>query len=199
MVDLPAGCYSDDTQLRLATSRSILGDGHFDVETFKGGTDDLAVIRPGWREGTKAAAAALVSPDVNWFSNFFQSDDVRYLDAGGNGAAMRIQPHVWAAKDKSQPGIVLARCRPQRCLQPRAHQGILGAVFHALCLADAFSKRAVPGPESWTAAIGRFKDVAKIVDTDSELSAFWRPVWEELSDRRLKRRSIGSLMNARPM
>jgi ADP-ribosylglycohydrolase len=33
-VELPMGCYSDDTQLRLATSRSIRGDGSFDVETF---------------------------------------------------------------------------------------------------------------------------------------------------------------------
>ena len=33
-VDLPAGCYSDDTQLRLATCRAIRGDGAFDVEAF---------------------------------------------------------------------------------------------------------------------------------------------------------------------
>ena len=32
-VDLPVGCYSDDTQLRLATARSIRPDG-FDVEAF---------------------------------------------------------------------------------------------------------------------------------------------------------------------
>src|ERR1700761_9378835 len=30
----PAGSYSDDTQLRLATCRSLRSDGHFDVETF---------------------------------------------------------------------------------------------------------------------------------------------------------------------
>ena len=33
-VVLPAGCISDDTQLRLATSRSIGPGGNFDVETF---------------------------------------------------------------------------------------------------------------------------------------------------------------------
>ena len=32
--DLPAGSYSDDTQLRLATSRAIRGDGRFDVQSF---------------------------------------------------------------------------------------------------------------------------------------------------------------------
>src|SRR6266550_2846152 len=33
-VDLPAGTYSDDTQLRLAVARCIRGTGRFDVETF---------------------------------------------------------------------------------------------------------------------------------------------------------------------
>src|SRR2546430_1538367 len=33
-VVLPAGTYSDDTQLRLATSRAIRGDGTFDVAAF---------------------------------------------------------------------------------------------------------------------------------------------------------------------
>lgn len=180
MVDLPAGCYSDDTQLRLATSRSILGDGHFDVETFA--KVELTIwpsYALGGGRGTKAAAAALVSPDVNWFSNFFQSDDVRYIEAGGNGAAMRIQPHVWAAKDKTQPESFLRDVVRNAVCSHGHPRGIAGAVFHALCLADAFSKRAIPGPELWTAAIGRLKEVAGIVETDSELSAFWRPVWEE--------------------
>src|SRR5690554_4846742 len=33
-VEIPAGCYSDDTQLRLSTARAIRGDGVFDVEAF---------------------------------------------------------------------------------------------------------------------------------------------------------------------
>jgi ADP-ribosylglycohydrolase len=33
-VQLAAGTYSDDTQLRLATSRAIRADGYFDVEAF---------------------------------------------------------------------------------------------------------------------------------------------------------------------
>src|SRR4051812_611552 len=34
IVDMPAGTYSDDTQLRLATSRAIRADGTFDVDAF---------------------------------------------------------------------------------------------------------------------------------------------------------------------
>lgn len=187
MVDLPAGCYSDDTQLRLATCRSILGDGHFDVETFA--KVELTVwpaYALGGGKGTKAAAAALISPDVNWFSNFFHADEVRYLDAGGNGAAMRIQPHVWAAKDKSEPHSFLGDVVRNAVCSHGHPRGILGAVFHALCLADALCRRDVPGPEEWTAAIGRLNKVLELVETDSELSAFWRPVWEERVGSTLK-------------
>src|SRR6266571_942461 len=83
-IDLPAGCYSDDTQLRLATSRAIRGDGTFDVEAF------VKVELPVWLSyalgagrGTKLAAASLKSPDVAWFSNFFDKSKVRYVDCGG--------------------------------------------------------------------------------------------------------------------
>ena len=58
IVDLPAGCYSDDTQLRLSTCRAIRGDGKFDVEAF------AKVELPVWLSyalgagrGTKTAAA----------------------------------------------------------------------------------------------------------------------------------------------
>src|SRR2546425_10102720 len=59
-VELPAGCYSDDTQLRLATSRAIRGDGYFDVESF------AKIELPVWLSyslgggtSTKAAASGL--------------------------------------------------------------------------------------------------------------------------------------------
>jgi ADP-ribosylglycohydrolase len=99
VVELPAGAYSDDTQLRLATSRSIRSDGEFDVETF------AKVELPVWLcyalgggHSTKAAARAVGHPDVNWYSNFFEDKAVTYMGSGGNGAAMRIQPLVWASK-----------------------------------------------------------------------------------------------------
>src|ERR1700729_2272988 len=59
-IELPAGSYSDDTQLRLAVCRAIRGDGIFDVEAF------AKIELPIWLsyslgagKGTKAAAAAL--------------------------------------------------------------------------------------------------------------------------------------------
>ena len=91
---LPQGCYSDDTQLRLATSRAIRPDG-FDVEAF------AKVELPVWLsyglgggKSTNAAAAHLALPSSAWWRNRFKG----WTQSGGNGAAMRIQPHVWASR-----------------------------------------------------------------------------------------------------
>ena len=91
---LPAGCYSDDTQLRLATARAVHGAG-FDVEAFA--RIELAVwpaYALGGGRASKSAAAQMAKPSVPWFGNFYDG----WLNAGGNGVAMRIQPHVWAAR-----------------------------------------------------------------------------------------------------
>ena len=94
MATLPAGCYSDDTQLRLATGRAIRPDS-FDVEAF------AKVELPVWLgyalgagKSTSAAALNLSKPRTSWFANTFKG----WTESGGNGAAMRIQPHVWAAR-----------------------------------------------------------------------------------------------------
>ena len=98
-VALPQGCYSDDSQLRLATGRAIRSDG-FDVEMF------AKVELPVWLSyalgagrSTSAAATNLARRKVQWFANTFKD----WTNSGGNGAAMRIQPHVWAARNLDDP------------------------------------------------------------------------------------------------
>ena len=90
VVDLPQGCYSDDTQLRLATGRAIRSEG-FDVEAF------AKVELPVWLSyalgggrATSLAATNLIKRSTPWFANTFKG----WNNSGGNGAAMRIQPHV---------------------------------------------------------------------------------------------------------
>jgi ADP-ribosylglycohydrolase len=107
-VDMPAGAYSDDTQLRLAVARSIRGDGKFDVETFA--NIELPVwlsYALGAGRGTRAAASSLIRDNVNWVTNFYESDEQGYVSSGGNGAAMRIQPHVWSASNRRRPETYL--------------------------------------------------------------------------------------------
>jgi ADP-ribosylglycohydrolase len=180
LVDLPAGTYSDDTQLRLATSRAIQGDGHFDVEAF------AKIELPVWRcyslgagRGTKAAAAALARQDVNWFSNFFAYGDAAYMKGGGNGAAMRVQPHIWSARDRSNPKSFLRSVIRDAVCTHGHPRGILGAVFHAVCLAAAFDRRSIPGYEMWAQAVECFRDAEAAIYSDGDLSTFWLPVWEK--------------------
>jgi len=188
-VSLPKGCYSDDTQLRLATSRSIRGDGDFDVEVF------AKVELPVWLSyalgagrGSKAAAASLARQSTNWFSNFFEQKNTNYFQTGGNGAAMRIQPHVWASTRRQNPETYLLDVIRNSICTHGHPRGFLGAVFHAYCLANTIETNEIASIDVWERAIDVFLDVPEIINSDSELSAFWKPVWEE--------RSGGSLKNA---
>ncbi|WP_416221504.1 ADP-ribosylglycohydrolase family protein [Rhodoferax sp.] len=109
--------------MRLSTSRAINGAGFFDVESF------AKIELPVWLNyalgagrGSKAAAANLALRDSSWSLNFFSSASVKYWDGGGNGAAMRIQPHVWQNHDAPRHAFVSDVIRNSVCTHghPRA-------------------------------------------------------------------------------
>lgn len=187
LVDLPAGCYSDDTQLRLATSRAISGDGHFDVEAF------AKVELPVWLSyslgagaGTKAAAANLSNPQVNWFSNFFRYKNANYVDGGGNGAVMRIQPHVWASTDKGAPATFLGDVIRNAVCTHGHVRGIFGAAMHACALAETMRSKTILEPNLWKKIARQLRDIPAIVANDRDLGTFWLPTWEERSSMTFK-------------
>lgn len=182
IVSLPAGTYSDDTQLRLATSRAIRSDGFFDVESFS------KVELPVWLSyalgagrGSKKAAASLTNKNIAWFSNFYPN----YVDGGGNGAAMRIQPHVWAAPDPNKkeqflPDVI------RNAISTHGHlRGIVGAVIHALSLASIFTKKSIPTIEFWGDYSKEISNIQSVIEGDYELSTFWLPTWESKSNTTL--------------
>ncbi|NWB61983.1 ADP-ribosylglycohydrolase family protein [Pseudomonas sp. F1002] len=176
-VALPAGTYSDDTQLRLAVSRSIRGNGSFDVETFaKIEVTVWPTYALGGGLGTKAAAVNLSRRGVNWFSNFYERGTQKYITGGGNGAAMRVQPHVWASKG-SLDDLLLNVLRDSLVTHGHPH-GFCGAVFHALTLNDVLKNGEIPGPGVWQRYIDRFTDLPALIGRDSQLAAFWRSAWE---------------------
>lgn len=189
---LPAGTYSDDTQLRLAVSRATRGTGEFDVEAF------AKVELPVWLgyflgggRGTVTAAANLSRNNVAWFSNFFASaGNARYVEGGGNGAAMRIQPHVWKS-DPSKPEQFLADVFRDAIVTHGAPQGFCGAALHALCLAHALHKGAVPEPSMWRVFLHELRNLPEVVRSDSQLSAFWLGAWEREAGT-----SLSSAINA---
>jgi len=178
LATLPAGAYSDDTQLRLATCRAIRSDGHFDVEAF------AKIELPVWLSygiggglSTKAAAGALRHQDVNWYSNFFKDRSASYIEAGGNGAAMRIQPHVWASKTADPAEYIPEVIRNAVCTHGHM-RAIFGAVFHGFCLAETIRSGDIANPDVWQQGLKWASEIPRFIREDSELRAFWLPSWE---------------------
>ncbi|PAX86013.1 hypothetical protein CLM85_10305 [Streptomyces albidoflavus] len=177
---LPAGAYSDDTQLRLATSRAIRGDGEFDAEAF------AKIEMVAWQayalgagRGTKAAATGLMRVEAKWSQNVFATKAARYVDIGGNGAAMRIQPHVWSARDLTNWDHI-TRDVVRNAVSTHGHpRGILGAVLHAILLAHALDTNELPGPKQWRPAVDWLEQVPDVIAKDDELAYLWLPTWSE--------------------
>lgn len=178
-LELKPGTYSDDTQLRLAVGRAC-GPLGFDVEAFS--RVELSVwpsYALGGGIGTKAAAAAMARPNARWSANFVDN----YVNGGGNGAAMRVQPHAWVPK---RPTTELLYDIARDAVVTHGHpRGILGAALHAVTLADLMpdnpQQLAALGERSWLDFVARLHELPIVMGHDPELSAFWIPAWEDLA------------------
>lgn len=175
---LPPGSWSDDTQLRMAVSRSI-GPYGFDIETF--GRIELPVWLSyglGGGRASKAAAKNLGKPSTLWYANTFAG----WTNAGGNGAAMRIQPHVWASPDLDG-GYMLDVIADTVCTHghPRA---IVGACFHAATLAHCLRSGAVPDPDTCMDIAARVGDAVQLIGEHSTLGPVWSGLWERETGER---------------
>ena len=173
-VDLPAGCYSDDTQLRLAAGRAVSTNG-FDVEAF------ARVELPVWLcyalgggRATKAAAVGMARQQVGWAANFYPG----WTDAGGNGAAMRVQPHVYAAADLDSHDYLQDVVRDAVVTHghPRA---LVGAVLHAAALGLTLHRGRVPPTEEWPDLLEVTRGAVALFDDRTDLSLYWKPRWEQ--------------------
>ena len=174
IASLPPGCYSDDSQLRLATSRAIRCDG-FDVEAF------AKVELPLWLsyglgggKSTSAAAVQLGRRNPTWWSNRFKG----WTRSGGNGAAMRVQPHVWAARAPADAESYLPDVVRNAVCTHSHPTGLMGAVFHALCVAHAMTVGEVPSPDDVRAAVRAAACLPDIIGGDTELG-YWRVAFEQ--------------------
>jgi ADP-ribosylglycohydrolase len=186
-VPLEAGTYSDDTQLRLAVSRATRGSGEFDVEAF------AKVELPIWPcyslgggKGTTAAALNLSRSSVSWFSNFFTGPkQPGYFELGGNGAAMRIQPHVWKSGLTDSDEYMLDVVRD--AIVSHGHpKGFCGAVFHGLCLKHGLRTASIPDPGEWRRFAGKLKELPSMIEADSQLRTFWLRAWQDATHTELK-------------
>lgn len=186
-VELPQGCYSDDTQLRLATSRSIRGDGIFDVETFS------KVELPIWLSyalgagtGTKTAAMSLSKRQIQWNTNFFKSTFSRYVQGGGNGTSMRIQPHVWCSP-RNRANSAILRDIIRNTITTHGHcRALIGSAFHGLILRRTMLDYSIPGPALWNNVLLDIAIIPKLIKSDEQLRMYWIKHWELESEQSLE-------------
>lgn len=177
-IDLPAGTYSDDTQLRLAVCRCLRGRWGFDVEAFS--TIELPVFLAyelGAGRGTRAAVHWLERPGVRWSSNFYEGQSGRYVDGGGNGAAMRIQPHVWATPD-FQADSYLRDVLRNAVITHGHPRAIVGAAFHSLSLGTVLRTGQIPASHVWDDMARYLERIPTLMASDETLAERWLPLWE---------------------
>ncbi len=131
------GEYSDDTQLTLCTARSIRADGSFDGEYFA--KSEL----PHWLDYARGAGATVTraaksatKKRTNWNSNFFTYESrgrrSSYVEAGANGAAMRISPLVLA--NREDEGMIGSTVWENAIVTHGHPRAILGALAYAKAL-----------------------------------------------------------------
>jgi ADP-ribosylglycohydrolase len=172
---IPAGMYSDDTQLRLATSRAIKADGGFDLFAFsKLELPVWPLYELGGGRGTKTAAENLAKRDKSWNANFFTGYDA----SGGNGAAMRIQPHVWAAKDPLDWGTLYSPVIRNSVCTHGHIRALLGATVHAATVGCALVHGRLTIDDVYR-AIDSSQIVPDVVAGDRDLGRIWLPFWED--------------------
>jgi ADP-ribosylglycohydrolase/catechol 2,3-dioxygenase-like lactoylglutathione lyase family enzyme len=93
-VAVPAGTYSDDTQLTLAVGRSRLRGDRWWEHWSQCELPLWLVYERGGGGATKRAAQAWNRGHGPWSREAKERDRERYYEAGGNGVAMRILPHA---------------------------------------------------------------------------------------------------------
>jgi ADP-ribosylglycohydrolase len=143
---LPAGTYSDDTQLTIATARSLQTDGTFDVESFaKLELPTWLHYQLGGGTGTKAAAKNLAKKSTSWNRNFYMLPYTRYTDSGGNGAAMRILPIALA--NASNPDLMYNNIWKNAITTHGHPRAIIGALLFADAIISLLKKPA--GKKQW--------------------------------------------------
>ena len=133
------GEYSDDTQLILCLSRSLQkGEAWWEHFT-QVELPFWSVYERGGGGATKRAVESWLDGVMPWSSNRKPQDVKRYYDAGGNGVAMRVLPHVLFLGEKEFPKIATNIFLDGIATHghPRA---LLGALAYGFALWVAFRK-----------------------------------------------------------
>ena len=128
---IPPGSYSDDTQLIIAVARSRIQQRHW-WDYFS------RVELPLWTLYEKGGGGATIRAAKSWLKGVppwqaSSADTEKYFNAGGNGAAMRIAPHVLVNARK--PFLRVAKDIAADSVITHGHpHGIVGALSYGYAL-----------------------------------------------------------------
>lgn len=132
------GEYSDDTQMILAVARSIIAGNWENVFMNKELPYWLEYQRGGGKALLKAANSSKRGTPI-WRS----SNPGEYFNAGGNGAVMRILPHVIVASKKNFSSSLLVNVIKDSIMTHGHPRAILGATCYAYALEYLLKKESV--------------------------------------------------------
>lgn len=132
------GEYSDDSQLIFSTARSLRYEKNWAKYLAKVELPSWLLYERGGGGATKRSAQSWSKGIPPWKNE--KSVSLRYFEAGGNGVAMRILPHVLISNNKEQIFSQVFTNGINTHGHPRA---LLGATLYASALYYLFNKKGV--------------------------------------------------------
>lgn len=127
-----AGEYSDDTQLLIATLRSLLFPEHWSRYFSNVELPAWLVYERGGGGATKRAAESWKYGISPWDRKHTEKEIADYFNAGGNGAAMRIMPHIFTNEEDVEK---IMRQVTLNSMFTHGHpRAILGATLYAFAV-----------------------------------------------------------------
>jgi len=189
------GHYSDDTQLILATSRSILrAPSNWWVAFAREELPLWTLYQRGGGGATKRAATSWLSGKAPWTAK--PADAARYFSAGGNGVAMRVLPHCLRHAGDIEFDELATDIMTDAVTTHGHPRAIVGALAYGYGLWQAFRHRGtldygvlllavLTGWEVWGKLpnlAGRWKGWEDAASLDGEYERLWtRTVREQLN------------------
>lgn len=172
---IPAGTYSDDTQLLLAVARSLQRGPDWWTHLTRTELPLWLVYELGGGGATRLAARAWNSGHAPWGADARPGDRERYFSAGGNGVVMRILPHAIAGAEDSTYENVRARIAADAIVTHGHPRALVGAQAIGYALWQALR---------WNGRVAFGALLAMVVENRSEWAAtpdFQRvaPDWDE--------------------
>lgn len=175
---IEGGEYSDDTQLILCLSRSLQKGERWWEHFTQVELPFWSVYERGGGGATKRAVESWLDGVMPWSPRRKPQDVKRYYDAGGNGVAMRVLPHVLLLGEKEFPKIATNIFLDGIATHghPRA---LLGALAYGFALWAAFRKDSKLAYGELVEELIKSVDIWSALPTSPGILPEWRSQAEE--------------------